>query len=544
MSYLALARKWRPRRFADVVGQEHVVRILTHALASGRLHHALLFAGTRGVGKTTLARIFAKALQCEEGVKEEPCGRCGSCREIDEGCHPDLIEIDAASNTGVDHVRDLIERAQYAPVRGRFKIYLIDEVHMLSRSAFNALLKTLEEPPGHVRFLFATTDPERLPATVLSRCLKLSLTALEPERIAKRLEFIALRENIVFESEAMRLLAQAAEGSLRDALSLLDQAIAFGGGRVLHAEVEAMLGWVGRDRLPELLSALARGDAEGIYEVLDALAKLDVDHSHLLAALAEGLHRLQVARLVPGTKTLVPDEWRSLVDQIDDETLQLWYQMVLLGRRDLPLAPSRRIGFEMTIWRMFAFRLLPSEQAAESAEAVRPAVCSLTRQGEPGEAPARRAEPRSPAERASPVAGAEDVGRPSLLPELERSTWPAFLQALGLSGPEAALAEVTRFGMIEGEIMRLEIDPGDQPLLTQTNRAGLERALSRALGRRLRVEITTGRNYPGPTLFEHRRREEEHRRQRAATAVEEDPTVRALRTRFAARILPDSIEPS
>lgn len=524
MSYLALARKWRPRRFAELVGQEHVVRVLTHALASGRIHHAILFAGTRGVGKTTLARIFAKALQCEEGVRPEPCGICGSCREIDEGCHPDLIEIDAASNTGVDHVRDLIEGAQYAPVRGRSKVYLIDEVHMLSRSAFNALLKTLEEPPGHVRFLFATTDPERLPATVLSRCLKLSLTALEPERIAERLAFIAEREDIVFEPEAMRSLAQAAEGSLRDGLSLLDQAIAFGGGRVLHAEVEAMLGWVGRDRLPELLGALASGDAERVDAVLTALSAIDLDHGNLLAALAEGLHRLQVARLVPSARDRLSAAWRPLAESLSDETLQLWYQMALLGRRDLPLAPSRRIGFEMTIWRMFAFRPLAGVGADDTpssamlAKATRPAV---------KEEDSRRA-----------------VGDPPRPVALDAEGWPAFLQGLGLSGPEASLAEITRFASLEGELLRLEIDEEDRPLLTPNSKSALERAVGEALGRSIRIEIAVGRRFRGPTWHEQRRREDEGRRQAAVDAAETDPTARELRARLGARILPDSIEPS
>ncbi len=525
MSYLALARKWRPRRFAELVGQEHVVRILTHALASGRLHHALLFSGTRGVGKTTLARIYAKALQCEQGVREEPCGHCGSCREIDEGCHPDLIEIDAASNTGVDHVRDLIERAQYAPVRSRAKVYLIDEVHMLSRSAFNALLKTLEEPPAHVRFLFATTDPERLPATVLSRCLKLALLALEPERIAARLAFIAREEGIAFEPEAMAALARAAEGSLRDALSLLDQAIAFGGGRVMHADVEAMLGWVGRDRLPELLAALVSGEAERVDSVLGALSALDLDHASLLAALAEGLHRLQVARLVPTAVERLDSAWRPLVERCPDEILQLWYQIALLGRRDLPLAPSRRIGFEMTVWRMFAFRPVASASAAET---------SLAEQ-------TTRASPSRAAAAQQPVVEAGANPPPV---ELDGETWPVFVRALNLKGSAASLAEIARFQALEDDLLRLEIEAEDRPLLTPNSKAGLEKALARALGRSLRVEIAIGRSATGPTLHELRQREERARQHGALGAAEEDPTLRELRARFGARILPGSIEPN
>lgn len=524
MSYLALARKWRPRRFAELVGQEHVVRVLTHALSSGRIHHALLFSGTRGVGKTTLARIYAKALQCEQGVRAEPCGHCGSCREIDEGCHPDLIEIDAASNTGVDHVRDLIEGAQYAPVRGRAKVYLIDEVHMLSRSAFNALLKTLEEPPAHVRFLFATTDPERLPATVLSRCLKLALLSIEPERIAARLAYIAREEGIPFEPEAMAALARAAEGSLRDGLSLLDQAIAFGGGRVMHADVEAMLGWVGRDHLPELLAALLSGEAERVDAVLAALSALDIDHQSLLAALAEGLHRLQVARLVPAAAERLDAAWRPLVERCTDETLQLWYQIALLGRRDLPLAPSQRIGFDMTVWRMFAFRTVASAAVAEPSGADRGA-CANQPAGFGAQHPVGSGANAPP-------------------PELDAENWPVFVRALDLKASAASLAEITRFQALEGDLLRLEIEADHGALLTPKSKAGLEKAIAQALGRSLRVEIAIGRSGTGPTLHELRRREEKDRQQGALGAAEEDATLRALRARFAATILPDSIEPN
>ncbi|MCL1498116.1 DNA polymerase III subunit gamma/tau [Xanthomonas nasturtii] len=357
MSYLVLARKWRPKRFAELVGQEHVVRALSNALDSGRVHHAFLFTGTRGVGKTTIARIFAKSLNCETGTSADPCGTCPACLDIDAGRYIDLLEIDAASNTGVDDVREVIENAQYMPSRGKFKVYLIDEVHMLSKAAFNALLKTLEEPPEHVKFLLATTDPQKLPVTVLSRCLQFNLKRLDEDQIQGQMTRILAAEQIESDPSAIVQLSKAADGSLRDGLSLLDQAIAYAGGALREDVVRTMLGTVDRTQVGAMLQSLADGDGARLLQVVAALAEFSPDWSGVLEALAEALHRVQVQQLVPSV-AFVGDgiDPTPFAAQLRPEVVQLWYQMALNGRRDLYLAPSPRAGFEMAVLRMLAFR--------------------------------------------------------------------------------------------------------------------------------------------------------------------------------------------
>jgi DNA polymerase-3 subunit gamma/tau len=373
MSYTVLARKWRPHGFQELVGQEHVVRALSNALSQQRLHHAYLFTGTRGVGKTTLARILAKCLNCNEGITAAPCGRCDACQEIDQGRFMDLIEVDAASRTKVDDTRSLLDNAQYAPGKGRFKIYLIDEVHMLSTHSFNALLKTLEEPPEHVKFLLATTDPQKLPVTVLSRCLQFNLHRLAADRIAAHLAHILESEGIASDPPALRALARAADGSVRDALSLLDQAIAYAGGRLTTAEVDAMLGTVNRLQVDGLLAALAAGDAEAVWQVLTAWRQRSPDYSGLLDALAL---RLQAIAFQQTFGRLTEDEEpieASLLDALSPTTVQVYYQICLLGKRDLSLAPDPASGFEMVVLRLHAFRP-QSPEATESRAA--PAVVS------------------------------------------------------------------------------------------------------------------------------------------------------------------------
>ncbi len=359
MSYQVLARKWRPANFQELVGQEHVQRALVNALNDDRLHHAYLFTGTRGVGKTTIARIFSKSLNCETGITSTPCGVCSTCMEIAEGRYVDLIEVDAASRTGVDDTRDLLENVQYAPTRGRYKVYLIDEVHMFSKSSFNALLKTLEEPPPHVKFLLATTDPQKLPVTILSRCLQFNLKRLPVSLIISHLQHILTQEQVEFNVTALQLIAEGADGSMRDALSLLDQALAFGGGTIREQEVRDMLGTVSREKVLDLLAALLSRDAESCLQEVAVLAEFSPDYESVLAELISVLHHMNLAKVVPQAL----DEFVSarerllqLSQQVSVEDLQLFYQIGLIGRRDLPLSPDARSGFEMILLRMLAFR--------------------------------------------------------------------------------------------------------------------------------------------------------------------------------------------
>lgn len=369
MSYQVLARKWRPRSFREMVGQTHVLKALINALDNQRLHHAYLFTGTRGVGKTTIARILAKCLNCEQGVSSTPCGQCSVCREIDEGRFVDLIEVDAASRTKVEDTRELLDNVQYAPTRGRYKVYLIDEVHMLSTHSFNALLKTLEEPPPHVKFLLATTDPQKLPVTILSRCLQFSLKNMPPERVVEHLTHVLTAEQIPFEADALWLLGRAADGSMRDAMSLTDQAIAFGEGKVLAADVRAMLGTLDHGQVYGVLQALLAGDARALLEAVRQLAEQGPDWAGVLAEMLNVLHRVAIAQVLPeAVDNGQGDRERvlGLAGALPAEDVQFYYQMGLIGRRDLPLAPDPRSGFEMVLLRMLAFRPADAARAPDT----------------------------------------------------------------------------------------------------------------------------------------------------------------------------------
>ncbi|MCC6075482.1 DNA polymerase III subunit gamma/tau [Pseudomonas sp. GCM10022188] len=369
MSYQVLARKWRPRSFREMVGQTHVLKALINALDNQRLHHAYLFTGTRGVGKTTIARILAKCLNCEQGVSSTPCGQCSVCREIDEGRFVDLIEVDAASRTKVEDTRELLDNVQYAPTRGRYKVYLIDEVHMLSTHSFNALLKTLEEPPPHVKFLLATTDPQKLPVTILSRCLQFSLKNMPPERVVEHLTHVLSAERIPFEEDALWLLGRAADGSMRDAMSLTDQAIAFGEGKVLAADVRAMLGTLDHGQVYGVLQALLAGDARALLDAVRQLAEQGPDWAGVLAELLNVLHRVAIAQVLPeAVDNGQGDRERvlELAHALPAEDVQFYYQMGLIGRRDLPLAPDPRSGFEMVLLRMLAFRPADTAKAPDT----------------------------------------------------------------------------------------------------------------------------------------------------------------------------------
>ncbi|WNN49466.1 DNA polymerase III subunit gamma/tau [Siccibacter colletis] len=376
MSYQVLARKWRPQTFADVVGQEHVLTALANGLSLGRIHHAYLFSGTRGVGKTSIARLLAKGLNCETGITATPCGVCDNCREIEQGRFVDLIEIDAASRTKVEDTRDLLDNVQYAPARGRFKVYLIDEVHMLSRHSFNALLKTLEEPPAHVKFLLATTDPQKLPVTILSRCLQFHLKALEPDQIRAQLEHVLGQENIGYDTRALQLLARAADGSLRDALSLTDQAIASGDGQVSTQAVSEMLGTLDDDQALSLVEALVHADGERVMALLNEAAGRGIEWEALLVEMLGLLHRIAMVQLTPSAigsdMAAIEQRLRELARTVSPADLQLYYQTLLIGRKELPWAPERRMGVEMTLLRALAFHPqapLPEPEAAPRAVA-------------------------------------------------------------------------------------------------------------------------------------------------------------------------------
>ncbi len=388
MSYQVLARKWRPKSFEDMVGQAHVVRALRNALDQDRLHHAYLFSGTRGVGKTTLARILSKALNCEEGISSRPCGRCSACREIDEGRFVDLLEVDAASRTKVDQTRDLLDNVPFAPVKGRFKVYLIDEVHMFSASSFNALLKTLEEPPPHVKFLLATTDPQKVPVTVLSRCLQFNLKRLAPDEIGHQLGHILDAEGVEHQDQALALLARAADGSMRDGLSLLDQAIAYGGGRVIVEDVRSMLGTVSGDLGLNLVRALADMDGNALLGEVARIHQLTPDLGVVLQDLLGLLHRIALCQQLPTTLAdddPERDQLASLAQSMAPEDVQLFYQIALLGQQDLALAPDPRTGLEMVLLRMLAFR--PAGSKVDAPPAVRGAAGTAARRDAPASPP-------------------------------------------------------------------------------------------------------------------------------------------------------------
>lgn len=414
MSYQVLARKWRPQAFADVVGQEHVLTALANGLSLGRIHHAYLFSGTRGVGKTTIARLLAKGLNCETGITATPCGQCDNCREIEQGRFVDLIEIDAASRTKVEDTRDLLDNVQYAPARGRFKVYLIDEVHMLSRHSFNALLKTLEEPPSHVKFLLATTDPQKLPVTILSRCLQFHLKALDVDQIRQQLEHVLQQEQIDSETRALQLLARAADGSMRDALSLTDQAIAMGQGAVTTTTVSAMLGTLDDEQPLGLLEALVDGDGQQVMTLLSQAASRGVEWEALLVEMLRLLHQIAMVQLLP-TSLNDDDEsnalrLRELARVVPPADLQLYYQTLLMGRKDLPIAPDRRMGVEMTLLRALAFH----PKAAVAEPIARPALTQQSSPVAPVEQTPSSAPPTSrPVTAASPLSQAQPPARPA-----------------------------------------------------------------------------------------------------------------------------------
>jgi DNA polymerase-3 subunit gamma/tau len=526
MSYLVLARKWRPKDFSDTVGQEHVLKALINALDSGRLHHAYLFTGTRGIGKTTIARILAKALNCESGVSSKPCGECAACREIDEGRFVDLIEVDAASKTKVDDTRELLDNVQYAPSRGRYKVYLIDEVHMLSISSFNALLKTLEEPPPHVKFLLATTDPQRLPVTVLSRCLQFNLKRLTPRLIQDRLAYICGAEEVSFEAAALVTIARAADGSLRDALSLLDQAIAFCGGIVEETSVAVMLGTIDRDHVSRLLRLLAAANGEGI---IDAIAEIDEkfpDYSRLLDDLARTLQQIAVFQIVGRVNVddaISEDVVEELAQSFDATDVQLFYQIAIIGRRDLDLAPDPRSGAEMTLLRMLAFRPATGDSA----------IGGTPRENVLKSAAADPGSGTGPASRAA-VAGSPRSRQ-------DEFDWARIVPQLSLKGAVLMLASNCALEKREGDTLHFGLDPRSESLLTRERIGAIGEALSRYFGEQLRIEIRVTESV-AETPTQEQVRVADERLDAARASLEADPNVQALKNMFGAELKPDSIE--
>ncbi|HUW51876.1 MAG TPA: DNA polymerase III subunit gamma/tau [Rhodanobacter sp.] len=552
MSYQVLARKWRPRKFAELVGQEHVVRALTNALDTGRMHHAYLFTGTRGVGKTTIARIFAKSLNCERGQSADPCGECAVCTAVDEGRFVDLLEIDAASNTGVDDVREVIENAQYAPSRGRFKVYLVDEVHMLSKNAFNALLKTLEEPPPHVKFLLATTDPQKLPVTVLSRCLKFNLKRLLPEQISGQMRHILGAENIAYEDSAIAELARAADGSLRDGLSLLDQAIAYGGGALHADDVRAMLGSVARGQVLGVLDALAAGDGERLLAECTQIASYSPDFGGVLDDLAGVLHRLQLIQLIPGYR---PDEdsdddnaLTALAERITPEDVQLYYQIATSGRRDLALAPDARTGFEMALLRMLAFR--PGD-GAPGAPAERPVASRATQPSvsqRPGTAAQERQTSRPPAPTPAPAAPAPEraaeIKAPVMLDANGLPNWEALIERAGLRGPFGLLAQNAVLRERDGQTLVLALQPAHMSLAVEPMVSQMEERIGQALGERIRLRfVGNSQGSAAQTPAARAAQARDAAQSAAEQAIDGDPLVQSLKRELGARVVPQSVKP-
>ena len=553
MSYQVLARKWRPKSFETLVGQDHVVRALTNALEQNRLHHAYLFTGTRGVGKTTLARILAKSLNCETGITAKPCGICNACTEIDKGRYIDLIEVDAASNTQVDAMRDLLDNAQYAPTAGRFKVYIIDEVHMLSKSAFNAMLKTLEEPPAHVKFILATTDPQKVPVTVLSRCLQFNLRQMAGTSITGHLQNILGQENIPFEATALHLISRAAAGSMRDALSLTDQAIAYGGQTVNEAEVRAMLGAIDQSYLYQLLEALLANDGSSLINQAKLMEERSISFEAALNDFAQLLHQIAVAQTVPESVADDLPEREALLalaQKLPAETLQLYYQIALLGRRDIGLAPDEFAGFTMSLLRMLAFT--PSDGSSSVSPKKTEQTNKLTR-------------PEPAISLAKPVA-APFVAKPPLAETLSQQTnvnsataspqtssettttpagsfngnWRNLVDELKL-GLARELAKHCELIAYDEHSISLSVPEAQKHLLSPNYQEKLGSAIAQYFDKKIKLQFSIGGT--GNTPAKQISQEKAVAQASAESAIEEDGFVQALINDFGATIIPNSIKP-
>ena len=581
MSYQVLARKWRPHSFNDLVGQEHVVQALVNGLDQDRVHHAFLLTGTRGVGKTTIARILAKCLNCEKGVSSTPCGECGSCIDVDEGRFVDMLEIDAASKTKVDDTRELLETVQYTPNRGRYKVYIIDEVHMLSGHSFNALLKTLEEPPPHVKFVLATTNPQKLPITILSRCLRFSLTRLLPDQISGQLKKILQTESIEAEESAVMRIARAADGSMRDGLSLLDQAIAFGGGSLKDADVASMLGSIDHLHIAAMVDALSRSDANALLDIVNELVLQSRNLESALDELAEAMHRIALIHAAPGFRDPERADWDSLVERaanISPEDAQLYYQIAITGRRDLGLAPDPRTGLEMTLLRMLAFRPADASSGGTTAgtgssaasagtasggavKIAQTATNKATGAGNEAAKAARAAfddlhKTNTARTAKSPEPELEPALELELEPELETKPdtiiaptsneaaqdWSSLQANLELSGAAREFARNLQLESADEKRWKFLVPDTLQDLGSESVVQSLQSALSTRLGHTVILDLhsTSGSLKSVAAATE---RAEVNRMSEAERAIDEDATVQDIKKTFGAKIVPDSIQP-
>lgn len=591
MSYKVLARKWRPGSFTDVVGQEHILQSLSHALDSDRLHHALLFTGTRGVGKTTIARILAKALNCEEGISSTPCGKCSSCMAVDEGRFIDLIEVDAASRTKVDDTRELLDNVQYLPTSGRYKVYLIDEVHMLSRSSFNALLKTLEEPPDHVKFLLATTDPQKLPVTVLSRCLQFNLKRLDPDQIKSQLVRILETEKIESENEALDLLARSADGSMRDGLSLLDQAIAFGAGKVVKDDVRKMLGSIEQQYIHALIESLANNNTEAMFQAIDDAADRSPDFIMVLDEMIGSFYQLSLAQMAPVIieQRSFDRQWlEQTSNKFSAEQLQLNYQICLTGKRDLPLAPDSRTGFEMLMLRLLAFRpdtsAQPVDRSGSQAEE-KPSVQGITRAQQridqpvtdqntaasetkdksytstkrntgypPTVSDSTYPESDSQAELvqpgftgnnpaiSEPSPASVNPGKLSLPDSSGKMNWSLLVESLPVTGLTKQLALHMAPSLWDEAHLELLVDVEQEAIHSATREKELISVLQENLGENIKISIRIDRPL-AETPAQQKQRQAREKQQAAEESIMSDPSVAKMVDAFGASVAPGSIRP-
>ena len=599
MTYQVLARKWRPHTFKDLVGQEHVVQALVNGLDQDRVHHAFLLTGTRGVGKTTIARILAKCLNCEQGVSSTPCGECGSCIDVDEGRFVDMMEIDAASKTKVDDTRELLDTVQYTPSRGRYKVYIIDEVHMLSGHSFNALLKTLEEPPPHVKFVLATTDPQKLPITILSRCLRFSLTRLLPDQISGHLDKILQAESIPADESAIMRIARAADGSMRDGLSLLDQAIAYGGGSLKDADVASMLGSIDHAHITAIIDALSRSDAPALMTVVNELVQQSRNLETALDELAEAMHRIALIQAAPDFRDPVRDDWDSLTErasQLSPEDAQLYYQIAINGRRDMGLAPDPRTGLEMTLLRMLAFRpadagsagampvskpVAASTPDSPSPQVTKPKQNKASGGGSEAALAARAAfdelhKPKTAAtakpETPAPAIEPDPIQTPEFIPEPQASIepepaldlgsqpgseagqtmareegepaeeWSNLQSNLELSGAAREFARNIQLESVDENHWRFLVPDTLSHLGSEKVVQSLQSALSSNLGHPVKLDLHKA-SEPVKSVAEAAQRAEVNRMSEAERAIDEDPTVKEIKKKFGAKIVPDSIQP-